>query len=99
MKRAIVTGSTKGIGRAIAEELMGHGVFVYLSYSNDDETANKVYNEFEKTFRGLFDIRKVDFSQWGEAYKYLESIVNIVGTIDYIVFNAGGYIKKRIWKY
>jgi NAD(P)-dependent dehydrogenase (short-subunit alcohol dehydrogenase family) len=37
---AIVTGGTKGIGRAIVLRLLKRGYFVYTNYANDDSSAN-----------------------------------------------------------
>jgi 3-oxoacyl-[acyl-carrier protein] reductase len=51
MRRALVTGGTKGLGRAIAEELAAHGHQVLALYAHDDQAARAV--EAEARTRGL----------------------------------------------
>ena len=41
MKNAVVTGSTKGIGYAIAKVLLADGYFVFLNYVADDKAAGR----------------------------------------------------------
>lgn len=41
MKNAVVTGSTKGIGYAIAKVLLADGYFVFLNYVADDKAAER----------------------------------------------------------
>jgi 3-oxoacyl-[acyl-carrier protein] reductase len=48
MKRALVTGSTKGIGYAISARLIEKGYFVYMNYAHDRETAEAVGFEKER---------------------------------------------------
>ena len=46
MKYALVTGGTKGIGKAISQALLEKGYFVIINFSNDDESANLTIKEF-----------------------------------------------------
>ena len=44
-KNAIVTGGSRGIGRAIVERLAGSGMDVTFTYLGNEEAANKVVSE------------------------------------------------------
>ena len=45
MKYAVITGSTKGIGKAIAEKLLSNGYYTILNYAHDEEAASKTQEE------------------------------------------------------
>ena len=49
-KSAIVTGSSRGIGRAIATELARQGTDVLVNYNNNREAAEEVKDEIERTW-------------------------------------------------
>ncbi|MCW3806397.1 SDR family NAD(P)-dependent oxidoreductase [Plebeiibacterium marinum] len=89
MKYALVTGSTKGIGKAIGIKLLKEGYFVVFNYSNSESGATSLRNEITVEFKGKFEILKADFSNLDEVDVLTESIVSIIPKIDLIVFNAG----------
>lgn len=97
MKRALVTGSTKGIGKAIAWQLLAQGCFVYMCYASDDATAAETSCEFEEKYPNLFEITKVDLSDYDASMKYCRHILSSSPEgIDYLIFNAGGTLKKPL---
>ena len=51
MKYAVITGSTKGIGKAIAKKLLGEGWFVFANYAHDDESAEQFVAECRADFQ------------------------------------------------
>ena len=76
-KVAVVTGASRGIGRAIALELASRGAAVVINYNGSEERAREVQKEIEEK-GGEAEIR-----QWNVAdYKACESI-------DILVNNAG----------
>jgi len=89
MKYAIVTGSTKGIGRAIAEKLLDNNCFVFLNYAHDEDAAMSVHQKFNKTYHGRFSIIKADLSSLEGLQLLLNSVYSKTDHLDYVVLNAG----------
>jgi NAD(P)-dependent dehydrogenase (short-subunit alcohol dehydrogenase family) len=87
-KSAIVTGSSRGIGRAIAIELARHGTDVLVNYHRNREAAEEVAAEIE----GLGPktaIVQADVGNLEEHEKLLDTALNAFGRIDILVNNAG----------
>ncbi len=85
-KNAIVTGGSRGIGRAIVERLAGSGMDVTFTYLGNEEAANEVVAENP----GLaITAVKVDGRDSGAVNAFIESVFDRVGTIDVLVNNAG----------
>jgi 3-oxoacyl-[acyl-carrier protein] reductase len=86
---AIVTGGTRGIGRAVAFRLAAEGVNLAISYhSNDDaaeETAEKI-REIEALRCELF---KGDVSSPGDVEALFKGVSEAYGGVDILVNNAG----------
>jgi NAD(P)-dependent dehydrogenase (short-subunit alcohol dehydrogenase family) len=85
-KVAVVTGGTKGIGRAIAEALLREGVAVCISARNE--------GEIEKTVSELGEIGSVtgavcDVRDYEEVRALIAHTVEELGGIDVLVNNAG----------
>ena len=102
MKYAIVTGSTKGVGKAISEKLLNNGCFLFLNYAHDDKSAAIVQREFEEKYPGRFMIIKADLSTREGLEDYLGKVKAKTGLIDYVVLNAGatnrGAIEEVTWE-
>ena len=80
---AIVTGGTRGIGRAICEELKANGAAVAANYGGNDEAAAKFTAETGiKAYK--FDVGNYDACQEGVA-----QIITDLGPVDILVNNAG----------
>ena len=87
-KVAIVTGSTKGIGRAIAEALVREGVNVCVSARSEDEVERAVaeLNEIE---RGRVTGAVCDVRDYDEVRALVEHAAAEFGGVDILVNNAG----------
>ena len=89
MKTVLVTGGSKGIGRAICEIFLNKGYNVAFCYSKDDEAAN----EFASTNNKL-RCYKVDVSVKNDVEQMVADIADRFGTVDILVNNAAiGCIK------
>lgn len=87
-KSAIVTGATRGIGKAVALELARRGCNVAFNYSSSAEAAEKIKAEIEalgvKAFADACDVANTD-----AAADFVKRVKEEFGTIDYLVNNAG----------
>ncbi|WP_417513063.1 acetoacetyl-CoA reductase [Minwuia sp.] len=80
---AIVTGGTRGIGRAISETLRDAGIKVAANYAGNEEKAKAFTNE-----TGIPSY-KFDVSDFDACQKACEQIAKEVGPVDIVVNNAG----------
>ncbi|HVF26907.1 MAG TPA: SDR family oxidoreductase, partial [Pyrinomonadaceae bacterium] len=94
-KSAIVTGSTKGIGRAIAESLLREGMNVCVSARNSDEVERSVL-ELSDAGEGKLTGAVCDVRNYDEVKALVEHTVEEFGGVDVLVNNAGIGIFGRI---
>jgi len=87
-KVAIVTGGTKGIGRAISLLLAGRGAKVVANFSKDVEAAENLMNE-AKSKRLNLGLYKADVTQFDQAKEMVEETFGQYGKIDILVNNIG----------
>ena len=98
---ALVTGSTRGIGKGIVLKLVENGAKLVVNYrSNEDAAA-----EMDNVLRDLgadYIIVKADVSEYESAGKLVEEALDNFGRIDILVNNAGIYKAVRFeelsWK-
>ena len=87
-KTAIVTGGTRGIGKAIVLELAKSGCNVAFNYSKSDDLANELVKEIEAL--GVKAIaKKADVADFESAKEMIKEVKDEFGQIDYLVNNAG----------
>nr|WP_237722326.1 3-oxoacyl-[acyl-carrier-protein] reductase [Keratinibaculum paraultunense] len=87
-KVALITGGTRGIGRAIALKLSEEGYNIAISYINNDKKAQEVIHEIEKNNVNALAI-KADVSKEEEVNNMIKLIKKEMGNIDVLVNNAG----------
>ena len=88
MKVAIITGSSRGIGREIAKTLARKGITVVANYNKSEEAAKELKQELEE--EGIkIDIIKADVSKREDAKKLVEFTLNKYGKVDILINNAG----------
>ncbi len=91
-KVALVTGGSRGIGRAIVLALAGAGSDVIINYRIDRESADEVAE-----LAGKLGVRAVisqaDVSNREQVFGMVEKVIGEFGRIDIVVNNAG------IWEY
>lgn len=87
-KLALVTGASRGIGKACAIELAKAGYDIAVNYAGNEEAANKTVEEI-KALGVEAAAFKFDVSNKDEAAKGVEDILAKFGRIDVLVNNAG----------
>lgn len=83
-KVAIVTGASRGIGRAIARSLAKKNFVVIANYNKSEKEAIELKNEINN-----IDIFKADVSKRSDVKSLVEYTLNKYGKIDVLVNNAG----------
>lgn len=88
MKTALVTGGTKGIGKAIAREFLQQGYEVIINYCHDEETALATQGEFNA--EGYCPVlMRADVSDEEQVREMFGELFRIYGRLDVLVNNAG----------
>lgn len=85
---AIVTGSSRGIGRSIALRLAAEGADIVVNYSGSREAAEQVVREIEAIGRKAVAV-KADVSQLAEVDQLIKAAMDTFGRVDILVNNAG----------
>jgi 3-oxoacyl-[acyl-carrier protein] reductase len=85
---AIVTGASRGIGRATAIALGATGVKVVVNYAQSSGAAEEVVTEIEKNGGNAIAL-KADVSKTEEVDSLIEQTLKTFGRIDILVNNAG----------
>jgi 3-oxoacyl-[acyl-carrier protein] reductase len=87
-KVAIITGASRGIGRAIAERFIEEGATVAFTYLSSDEKARQLEQELTAK-GGIAKGFKSDASKFDSAQELVDAVVAEFGTVDVLVNNAG----------
>jgi len=96
-KKALVTGGTKGIGKAIAEELLSLGATVLVVARKEEELQSVVstWKDQNLTAEGMV----ADMSKSVDREKVIAEIANNWGVLDILVNNVGTNIRKKAVEY
>ncbi len=87
-KVAVVTGGTRGIGRAISEALLAHGGSVLICGRNGANAAH-VAADLARLGAGRCAATGCDVRQYGEVEAMMRRAVQEFGGLDFLVNNAG----------
>jgi 3-oxoacyl-[acyl-carrier protein] reductase len=87
-KVVLITGASRGIGRAIATKMAQHGASVAFTYLSSVEKGEALVAELE-AFGGKVKGYRSDASDYKQAEELMASVVTDFGTIDVLINNAG----------
>lgn len=87
-KRALVTGGSRGIGRAIVEKLAEAGVNVVFTYQSSEQTAIELANKLTVNETKVFSF-KANAASFAEAEATVNFALEKLGGLDILVNNAG----------
>mgnify|MGYP000560651751 CR=1 FL=1 len=87
-KVAVVTGASRGIGRAVAKKLASLGAEVVINYNGSKERAEEVLREIEAE-GGKASIYQCNVSDFAACEAFLKDVISEHGSLDILVNNAG----------
>ncbi|HAA30965.1 MAG TPA: 3-ketoacyl-ACP reductase, partial [Cyanobacteria bacterium UBA8553] len=94
-KVALVTGSSRGIGRAIALKLSSDGAKVVVNYAGSADKANEVVATIEANGGQAIAVQ-ADVSKVADIHRLFDKTIEHFGQIDILVNNAGAIVYKAI---
>jgi 3-oxoacyl-[acyl-carrier protein] reductase len=92
-KTVLVTGGSRGIGKAIAIAFADHGAHVAISYISNDKAAEETLNYMSG---GPHLKVKADICSVKDTINLVDSVIDHFGSLDILVNNAGIYIKHPV---
>jgi 3-oxoacyl-[acyl-carrier protein] reductase len=92
-KVALVTGASRGIGRAIARQFAASGAQVAIHFNNNRHAAEMTYQDLSGDGHKIY---AADVSDPGQVQQLVRSVVDDMGKIDILVNNAGIYIEHKL---
>ncbi|MBN2616062.1 MAG: SDR family oxidoreductase [Bacteroidales bacterium] len=96
-KTALITGSTKGIGKAVAEELASLGATVYIVSRNPkdvDDQVNNLKDQGRQAFGICADVTKPE-----DREMMVQTVKENSGVLHILVNNVGTNIRKKVVEY
>jgi 3-oxoacyl-[acyl-carrier protein] reductase len=96
-KTALVTGASRGIGKATAISLAKNACNIVVNYVHNKEKAMDVAHRITEMGRNALVI-KADVSKIGEVHRLREKINDTFGRIDILVNNAGIHQHVKSWE-
>lgn len=93
-KTVLVTGASRGIGRATAEEFAKNGADVIINYKHSSEIANNLAKELNEKYSVATSAIKADVSDEKQVLAMRDTIQEKFGKLDILVNNAGIVVDK-----
>ncbi len=87
-KTAVITGGSRGIGKAVALKFAQHGADIAIIYSGNEEKALETCAEAEHSGVKAYSF-KCDVSDFNAVKQTISEIIEKLGTIDILINNAG----------
>jgi 3-oxoacyl-[acyl-carrier protein] reductase len=94
-RTALVTGGSKGIGRAVAERLAAEGASVAINFNRDEEAATALVEAIGERGGHAVAIR-ADVSRVAEIERLFDAAEERLGPLDIVVANAATFVMKPV---
>ena len=94
-KTALITGGSRGIGRAIAERLAADGAAIVINYARSEQLAQEVVKAISAKGGKAIAIQ-ADVSKPAEVRRLFNEAEKAMGGLDIVVANAGVHIVKPL---
>jgi 3-oxoacyl-[acyl-carrier protein] reductase len=95
-KVALVTGSSRGIGKTIVLRLAEAGASLVVNYKSDRSAAEEVVQSIKKMKRKAIAIQS-DVSNFADVEEMIKKVTSEFGRIDILVNNVGPFLYKTIY--
>jgi len=92
---ALVTGGTRGIGRAITLDLAENGVHVAAGYLSNAEAAQSLADEARSKGWSV-SVHQMDVSDPEECVRWANEVIATHGRVDYLINNAGINVDRSV---
>jgi len=93
----VVTGASRGLGKAIAQELAGGGAKVVVNYSRSKEPAEDLVNQISESGGEAIAVQ-ADVSDAEQAQKLIDQALERFNRVDVLINNAGINIDRTLRK-
>ena len=87
-RTALVTGASRGIGRAIALALANEGADVAVNFVSSEGPAKQVVEQIQKMGRRAL-LAQADVADYPDTYRMAQDVLREFGHLDILVNNAG----------
>ncbi len=94
-KTALITGSAKGLGRAMAIHLAKKEHDIVIHYQRSEQAAIQLKQELEALGRKVL-VQQADVTKEGDVKRMMDEVGKVFGKLDILINNVGNYIKKNI---
>ena len=95
-KTAIVTGSSRGIGHAIALKLAEHGANIIVHYLKNHKAAQATVDHIDKLGNSKAISLQADIASTKEIHRLFDTTMNTFGQLDILVNNAAIFVDKNL---
>ncbi|QEN12892.1 SDR family NAD(P)-dependent oxidoreductase [Mycolicibacterium sp. ELW1] len=91
---ALVTGGTRGLGRAVTATLAQSGVAVAAAFAHDGDAAHAVQDACQSS-GGTVSVHQADVGDPASCQRLVDDVLDRHGRLDYLVNNAGMVVEHR----
>ena len=88
-KTAVVTGGSRGIGKAVSLKLASYGANIAVIYAGNEEAANEVVKKIKNEYKVEAKAYRLDVSDFNACKETVAEIKNDFGSVHILINNAG----------